>query len=213
MTQMSAYKDMYSDDREPHALNHVVEKALAEKRAEFLGFLTRKLQNTEHAEDVLQDVCMRAMSNASNLRAETSVIPWLYRILRSTLSDFLRQDAIRRSRDAEYAGLQDPHTKGPDDPSSGDFCCCLHQALPGLKQGYAELVKRIDLAGHNRSVVALQLDLTSNSLAVRLHRARRALGRVLLRTCATCSEQGFLNCECGIPHDHTRPTHRLVPQV
>jgi len=211
MTEMSAFRNLRPGVGEPaHTAKGVVAQALIENRAMFLRVLTRELRNKDHAEDVFHDVCERALNTASSLRAETSVVPWLNRILRSTLKDVLRQDVNRRSRDAEYARLQDIHTDSPDELSLESICCCFRQALPKLACGYGELVKRVDLAGHDRSAVAKQLGLTSNSLAVRLHRARQALKRALLRMCSTCPEHGFLKCGCEIAQNQARPARGLV---
>ena len=52
-----------------------------------LRFAGRRLRNLADAEDVVQEACSRAWLAFADLRDETLVLPWLYRILRSSLSD------------------------------------------------------------------------------------------------------------------------------
>jgi RNA polymerase sigma-70 factor (ECF subfamily) len=65
-----------------------------------------------------------------------------------------------------------------------------------LKPNYADLIRRIDLAGESLPSVAKELRVTTNNLTVRLHRARQALRESLEQACGICSKHGCLNCTC-----------------
>jgi RNA polymerase sigma-70 factor (ECF subfamily) len=86
----------------------------------------------------------------------------------------------------------------PEQPEDVEdtICKCVHDLLPGLEPGYAELVRRIDLNGEPRGRVAESLHMSPQTLTVRLLRARRALRRALLRTCSSCPIDGFRDCGC-----------------
>jgi RNA polymerase sigma-70 factor (ECF subfamily) len=43
---------------------------------------------------------------------------------------------------------------------------------------------------------AEQHGISASNASVRVHRARAALRKQLLRTCATCAEHGCVNCTC-----------------
>ncbi len=186
-----------------------VHEVLIDNRQVFLHWLIRRVGSRDRAEDLLQEFYLRAKKNAPNLQAKTKVIPWLYRVLHSTLIDFLRAEEVRKTHEADFAWFQEIHASGSNGSflgqSLGEVCHCLHQAMAKLQHGYRELLNRIDLLGHDRRTVADQLSLTLNNLAVRGHRARQALKQSLLGMCSTCPEHGFRNCECDVPGSGARP--------
>jgi DNA-directed RNA polymerase specialized sigma24 family protein len=57
-------------------------------------------------------------------------------------------------------------------------------------------VRAVDLEEQRLQDFAKQHKLSTSNAGVRIHRARAALRKQLLRTCATCAEHGCLNCSC-----------------
>ena len=170
---------------------------LIENRRAFLRFLTRHMGSTDMAEEVLQQFYLRAISKSSDIKKQKSVLQWLYRVLSSTLADYYRAKTARQHGEAEYAGLQPTCVNECTiDPQA--VCTCFYQLIPTLKPEYAVVLRRIDLGGESRAIVAKDLGITLNVVRVRLHRARRALKQALLASCKDCCpEHGFLNCECA----------------
>lgn len=185
---------------ESHYLSHV----LIENRRGFLRSLTRHMGSTDMAEEVMQQFYLRAISKSSDIKKQESVLPWLYRVLSSTLADYYRAKTARQHGEAEYARLQPTFVNECTvDPQAG--CACFYQLIPILKPEYAVVLQRIYLRGESRSIVAEDLGITLNLLRVRLHRARQALKHALLASCKDyCPEHGFTNCECAhwgrMPH-------------
>jgi RNA polymerase sigma-70 factor (ECF subfamily) len=180
-------------------LDAAVEAALIANRREFTRFLSRRLGRDDRTEDILQEFCVRALSRAGGIRKSESIVAWLYRVLRSTLVDHVRSDERRARHESAYAREQMTQTEGPDVDLHAVACRCVYLLLPALRPEYAEILRRVDLLGETRTSVAQALGLTSNNLAVRLHRARQALKRALLLSCETCPEHGFLDCGCDLP--------------
>lgn len=169
--------------------------ALIENRDMFLRVLARRMRNAETAEEVLQQFYLRALSKASDIKQRESIVPWLFRVLSSTLADFYRGQTARRHGEGEYAHTR-PESSHEFHMDTESECRCLYQHLPMLKPEYAEVLQRVDLSGDSRGKVAETLGLTTNLVRVRLHRARQALRKVLLTSCEGC-EQGFMNCDCA----------------
>ncbi len=169
---------------------------LIENRRAFLRFLTRHVGSMDMAEEILQQFYLRAISKSSDIRKRESVLPWLYRVLNSTLADFYRGEMARRQGEAEYARFQPESLK--DDVDHESICTCFYQLLPMLKPEHSEILRRIDLSGESRAKVAEDVGITLNLVRVRLHRARQALKEALLASCKPgCLEHGFMNCECA----------------
>jgi RNA polymerase sigma factor (sigma-70 family) len=170
-------------------------------QAAFKGFLRKRLPSEEAVEDLLQQGLLKAIRNGDALSGKENPIAWFYAILRNSLTDFYRSRASDgRKTDAL---LNDMTTSGtdalaaPDEEMKGEICACLNRLLPSLKPEYAELVRRIDLAGETPAAVAETEGITYNNLMVRLHRARQALKRSLELSCGTCTLHGCLDCTCG----------------
>ncbi|CUQ67927.1 RNA polymerase sigma factor [Candidatus Nitrospira inopinata] len=172
-----------------------VAMALVENRQVFLRVLARRMRSAETAEEVLQQFYLRALSKASEIKQQESIVPWLFRVLNSTLADFYRGERARRHGEGEYAHTH-PESSHESNVDTESVCKCFYQLLPMLKPEYAEVLQRVDLSDDSRGKVAEALGITTNLVRVRLHRARQALRKVFLASCEGC-EQGFMNCECA----------------
>jgi len=140
-----------------------VATALIENRRTFLHCLIRRVGDQDMADEVLQQFSLRAITRASDVKQQGSILPWLYRVLSSTLADFYRSERSRLRVESEYARLQPKIV--PHIPTEAQApCSCVHQVLPILTPAYAELLQRIDLGGDSRAQVAKDLGITSNSL-------------------------------------------------
>jgi len=176
-----------------------VVSALIRNRQAFLGYLVRRLNNHADAEDVLQAFSINVLMRSDGLRAETDegLIAWLYAVLRSTLIDHFRKKGRGKRGAAAYEAeiLSDQVARGPDTFFEA-LCECLFALTPLLRPDQAELVRRVDLEGADRTQVAADLGITRGALGVRLHRARAALKNLLLAACISCPEHGFDDCAC-----------------
>src|ERR1700677_1078596 len=132
------------------------------------------LGNRPDAEDAVQEAFLRAWKFRNSLAKETSVRPWLYRVVVNTCNSKLRQEFPRRERhDTEH----DLDTTIADHDITDRFAATSDVAPP-LK----------DLPLHLRVVVVLRYyaDLNEREIAIaigrkpgtvksRLHEARRRL--------------------------------------
>jgi DNA-directed RNA polymerase specialized sigma24 family protein len=64
-----------------------------------------------------------------------------------------------------------------------EVCACLHGILNGLKPEYSEALRAVDLGEQRLQDFAQQHKLSASNAGVRIHRARAALRKQLLRTC------------------------------
>lgn len=170
-----------------------LELVLLAHHREFLGFLERRLGTRGDAEEVLQAAYARALERGVPDAGAEGVAAWFYRVLRNALVDRERRaGAERRSSDrlAREASVEDA-------PELRDaVCACIHDLLPAMKPEYAEVVRAVDLDERPLAEVAAGRGITVNNATVRLHRARQALRRQLLRACGACAAHGCLECHC-----------------
>jgi RNA polymerase sigma-70 factor (ECF subfamily) len=139
------------------------------------------------------------LAHFHSIKKMDRIIPWFYQILRHALIDYYRSKETDSKR--LQAFLDESETLGPHQVPSLDelqptICACLDRLVLTLKPNYADLIRRIDLAGESLPSVAKELRVTTNNLTVRLHRARQALRESLEQACGICSKHGCLNCTC-----------------
>jgi RNA polymerase sigma-70 factor (ECF subfamily) len=170
-----------------------LERVLLAQHDRFLGFLARRLGSSEDAEELLQSAYLRALEKGVPEDVDEGVVAWFYRVLRNALVD------AGRRRDAEQRrveGLGQGQSEAADGELRATICACLHDVLPALKPEYADVVREVDLHDQRLADVAAAREITVNNATVRLHRARQALKKQLLRTCGACAAHGCLDCHC-----------------
>jgi len=168
---------------------------LVEHRARFLAFLERRVGGRDTAEEILQQAYVRGMDRGGGLRAGESVVAWFYRLLRNVLADHWRRRDAERRAIAAYAG--EATIAGADDgPLLEAVCGCVTGLVDTLKPELADIIRGVDLGGVPLRGYAARAGITANNAAVRLHRARQALGVQLRRTCAAGSIAALRDCDC-----------------
>lgn len=170
-----------------------LEAVLVRHHREFLAFLERRLGSSADAEELLQEAYARALEKGVPDDHADGLVAWFFRVLRNALTDRSRRTAAERRSAERLAREPVP----PDDPELRDaVCACLHDLLPALKPEYAHVVRAVDLEERPVAEVAAGAGITVNNATVRLHRARQALKRQLLRACGACAAHGCLECHC-----------------
>lgn len=168
---------------------------LLAQRQQFLSFVRRRVSDAALAEDILQTAYMRAIERLDGFQSSESVVPWFYRLLRNAVIDSYRRDASR-AKALEAWKVEMELVVQPSPDLRGEVCACLHGILDGLKPEYAEALLAIDLGEQRVQDFAAQHGISASNAGVRIHRARAALRKQLLRTCATCAEHGCIDCSC-----------------
>ena len=171
---------------------------LVDNHRKFLSFLNGRIANPSDAEDILQAAFVKGIRKADSIRDGESVIAWFYRLLRNAMVDYYRhQDATRRAMEHMVRMNTDTETQQPDLEDA--VCHCVYDLMPTLKDDYSRLLMRVDLEGASIAEVASEMSMTVNNARVKLHRARKALGKQLQLSCGTSAEQGCLDCDCPPP--------------
>lgn len=173
-------------------------RVLVENHARFLAFLKARVESTAVAEEILQAAFVKGIERGGAIRDEESAVAWFYRLLRNALVDHYRRKAAERRGHERYVSENPEESTELRSALEGAVCECVTDLIPTLKSEYADVLRRVELEGVSVASVALELGLTPNNAAVRLHRARQALRQRLEQTCGTCTEHGCLQCTCKI---------------
>lgn len=176
----------------PVDLEQNIRVALVRGRKDFLRYFRRRLGTAQDAEDALHDFFLRVLQ-ASHLLADPARLnAWLSRVLKSTLIDRYRRNAARERLMADFAALA---TTVADEEKTSE-CECVYLYLPMLKTEFGEVLRRADMCEQPHAAIARDLGLSVGNVAVRVHRARKAMRELLLSLCQTCPTEGFFRCGC-----------------
>jgi RNA polymerase sigma factor (sigma-70 family) len=142
---------------------------LYHKHAPRMHSLARRLVGRSEADDVVQDVFIRAWTRLDTFRAESAFATWLHRLATNVCLRRLEQS--RRAMFDESDKLDALPARVPDPGMQVDLTSALEQLSPALRC----VVVLFDLEGYTHEEIARLLGITSDSSKMRLSRARAAL--------------------------------------
>jgi RNA polymerase sigma-70 factor, ECF subfamily len=152
-----------------------------------LAFAVRRTPARPEAEDAVQEACTRAWLAFGELRDDERVRPWLYRILRSVLSD-ARERSGRRQRLVSITRLEDEHAAlvdAADDSVFAEVSARLtaevvRAALDAIPEDFAAAVELHDLEGFKYQEIADVLEIPIGTVMSRISRGRRLLAGAVM---------------------------------
>jgi RNA polymerase sigma-70 factor (ECF subfamily) len=141
------------------------------------------------AAEVYQRAALRALEHCEAVRDRDRVDAWVRRIVLNSALDALRERNRR-----EIVTAEPPEV--PVVSTVDETCTCTLALLTSLPASYADILRRVDVEGTSVEEVASTLELGKGNVAVRLHRARRALRDRLREHCGVETIHQCLACVC-----------------
>ncbi|MDE2369259.1 MAG: sigma-70 family RNA polymerase sigma factor [Burkholderiales bacterium] len=154
---------------------------------ELLGYLRHRLADPDAADDVLQEVFVKAMRHGQGFCSLDNPRAWLFQVARNTLVDRAR---------ASHASL--PLPEGDDEPAAPQedppapvdaLATCLARTMAELPADDAAILSACDLSGQTLRDYAGAHGLSLAAAKSRLLRARQRLRERLTRVCQVSFEQ------------------------
>lgn len=148
-------------------------------RTSLFHFVLKRIADPADAEDIVQEVLIKAYSHLATLQDATKVRPWLYQIARNAIIDFYRQHK-------PLADLSDD-LPAPvalaDDASEAEFAECLTPLITQLPPEYRQAITLAEIQGLTQQEVATAQGLSLSGAKSRVQRGRKLLKSVLLQCC------------------------------
>jgi len=143
-----------------------------------LGFIRRRVGDADLAEDILQDVFVKAHSRLDTLANAGRIQSWLYQIARNTIIDYHR---TRKSAEP----LPDEMAQQPehDDDDWRELGKCVLPMIEMLPEGYREAILLSEIDGLSLREVAERLNLSLPGAKSRVQRGRERLKNIFLDCC------------------------------
>ncbi len=144
---------------------------------ELRGWARHRLGNAEDAEDLLQDLFLKALRQGERFCSVHNARAWLFEVARNTLADRLRvaRDAVELPDDLAY--LVD------ETDTVDNLTACLPRVLSELADEDREAISLCDLQGMSQGDFAQLKGLTLSAAKSRLQRARVRMKQQMTLAC------------------------------
>lgn len=150
-------------------------------QGELLGYLRHRLSDVHAANDLLQDVFVKAMRQGQGFCTLDNPRAWLFQVARNALID--RARSLHPSEplpdDVDALPAPEAQTLAPVDELTG----CLARCLGELSADDAAVLRACDLQGLTQRAFAQDHDLSLAAVKSRLLRARQRLRERLTSAC------------------------------
>jgi len=148
-----------------------------EHEAELRASLRHRLVDTVDAEDLLQDVFLKALRQGERFCAIANARAWLYEVARNA-----RADRLRLARNT--VELPEDLSADTEDAASVDsLAACLPRVLSELSPEDREAITLCDLEGLQQEEYARRKGLSLPGAKSRVQRARKRLREQLTHVC------------------------------
>ena len=167
---------------------HIIKEILNGKTEQYEYFLDRYGQQVfvlvdrivscqEDAEELTQDVFLKAFQQLSSFKAESSFSTWIYRIATNIAISAVRKkrNDVLRLDDSVFANFSDTQVDEALEDESEEQMERLQQAMNQLEADERALITLYYLEEKPLSEVAFILGMTEGNAKVKLHRIRKKL--------------------------------------
>ena len=143
----------------------------------------RMVTDRTRAEELTQDVFVRAWEKLTLFRGESSFGTWLHRLTVNVVLNARKSDGRQRSRFEEYddEGGMDVYAGVVGMPLPPGDMLDLEEAITRLPPGARRVFVLHDVEGYKHEEIAEMLGVTSGATKAQLHRARLLLRQALNR--------------------------------
>jgi RNA polymerase sigma-70 factor (ECF subfamily) len=145
--------------------------------AELRGWLRHRLGNPVDAEDMLQDLFIKAMRQGERFCAISNARAWLFEVARNALADRLRMKRDLIELPADLA------SEAEEVAAVDSLVACLPRVLSELSPEDREAITLCDLQGLPQGEYARRKGLSLPGAKSRVQRARKRLREQLTQAC------------------------------
>ena len=138
--------------------------------------LARRMAGAREAEELTQDVFVRAWMKLASFRGESAFSTWLHRLAVNVIIEKFRSRQSERSRWIEDSSVLELM---PVKPGSHGVRLDLEAALDMVPKGARAVFVLHDVEGHTHQEIGEILGVTAGTSKAQLHRARMILRRHL----------------------------------
>ncbi len=163
---------------------HAFERLYRKHVNRVFSLCARMVTDRDRADELTQDVFVRAWEKLHLFRGESSFSTWLHRLTVNLVLNARKSEGRQRSRFEENddeAGGMDAHAGVVGNPLAPGDLLDLEEAITKLPPGARRVFVLHDVEGYKHEEIAEMLGVTSGATKAQLHRARLLLREKLNR--------------------------------
>jgi RNA polymerase sigma-70 factor, ECF subfamily len=135
---------------------------------ELKGFVYKRVKDKALAEDIIQDVFIKAQGKIDQLKNDEKIRGWIYQITKHTIIDHFR----KKSKTIDPSDLD----WTPDEPNYNECVSnCLKELLPKLPEKYRVALELTEIENLSQLELAQRLGISYPGAKSRVQRARQML--------------------------------------
>ena len=166
-----------------HGDRRAFERLYRENVNRVYSVCARMVGDRGRAEELTQDVFVRAWQKLAQFRGDSAFSTWLHRLaVNVVLNDRKtqrREDTRRENSIEDVDAIPTRRTRGPDGDTSPGLSMDLEKAIAGLPPGARKVFVLHDVHGYTHEEIGGMLGVTAGGCKAQLHRARMLLREVL----------------------------------
>ena len=174
--------------------SHNLDEVWNEFSGQIRSYLLNKVRQTDDADDLLQDIFIKINNNLDELQDEKKLAPWIYRIVRNSLTDYYRSANLDTSKLNEEITASETADNG-DDIYSACVSGCLQIFIEKLPEKYREPLVLSDIDGRKQKDIAKEMNLSYSGLKSRVQRGREMIKEMFV----DCAYMSCGDCEICNP--------------
>ncbi len=148
-------------------------------------FVRSRVEDTQAADDVLQDVYLKIHRSIDSLHDEERLQAWIYQITRNTIHDYYRSQkaliGITELDDDTPLFIQ--QTEDTDDEITQRLVGSVRAMIDALPEDYRQALLLTEIDGLTQRELAERLGISLSGAKSRVQRGRRLLREMLLACC------------------------------
>ena len=153
------------------------EKIVIRHKDSIIYFIQRYVKSVDIAEDLAQDVFVYILANKKNYKFEYSLKTYLYTIAKSKALNYIkREKRIVALDENKFEDLEELEEK----VFRNERAEKLKQSIKKLKTDYQNAIYLADIEELSYKEIAHVLKKTDSSVKVLIHRARKALEKIMM---------------------------------
>lgn len=150
-----------------------------EYRSNLYEFILKRVGSSTVAEDIVQDVLLKAYKSQDTLKDPGKLRKWFFQIARNSVIDYYRSNKQSDPLPNEFADDE----KTIQNNAEIELVACLEPFINKLPEHYRKAIKLSELEGLTHHEVASILELTHSGAKSRIQRGREILKGMFLKCC------------------------------
>ena len=161
-----------------------------------------RMTGANEADDLTQEVFLKVSRGLEDFRGESSLSSWIYRIATNTALDHLRRSSQTATESLSIDMEEEPlRLRGEIPPVDQQLVrkemnACIRNVIKNLPEEYRTVIVLRELEEFKNSEIAEILQVSLDTVKIRLHRARSKLKKELETLCCFYrDERNVLSCD------------------